>query len=113
VLTITDKTQLGEIIVKVGMSTQNLREFLLSILNETINQHLSAKNACGSSMSGVSGGFGPASSIMSGGLSVYAQGLKLRKLNNTTASVGGASVLNLNSSIKTLGSIKDAKASEL
>ena len=75
-LTINDRTQIGEIIVKVGMSTQNLREFLLSIMNETINQHVSSKNACGSSMSGVSGGYGPASSIMSGGLSVYALGLK-------------------------------------
>lgn len=110
-LTINEKTQVTDIIIKVGMSTQNLREFLLSILNETINQYLVSKNPCGSSMSGVSGGYGPASSIMSGGLSVNAQGLKQRKNLNTNASVGGAtaSQLNLNMSIKTLGSMKDAK----
>ena len=54
-----------DIIVKVGVSSQNMKEFLTSVINETI-QNKQAMNG-GASMSGISGNYGPTSSIMSGG----------------------------------------------
>jgi hypothetical protein len=53
VLTINDSTKVTDIIVKVGVSSQNMKEFLMSIINEALNNRDAMSG--GASMSGISG----------------------------------------------------------
>ena len=57
VLTINDSTKVTDIIVKVGVSSQNMKEFLMSIINEALNNRDAMSG--GASMSGISGQYGP------------------------------------------------------
>ena len=52
-LTINDATKVTDIIVKVGVSSQNMKEFLMSIITEALNNRDAMSG--GASMSGISG----------------------------------------------------------
>lgn len=63
VLTIKNNTRVVDIIVKVGVSQQNLKEFLQSVINEVVQANHQLES--GVSMTGISGNLGPASSLFS------------------------------------------------